>query len=243
MKVYIGKYPNTWWSTRRWAEDIHARRHGKDWGWEVKEEEYDWVDRLIERVADAWQSVLNVTINQIAKRRTRKIKIRIDPSDTWGMDHTLGMIILPMLKQLKATKHGSQWVDDEDVPHLVKKKTKKSSDSVRRNVRALDMGEEEDQHADVHVRWEWVLDEMIWAFEQVNAEDDGRSNYYVPYEEGEEVERVRWKDSETGEWHDMLTEEEARKIGKFDHDLQKKYQARISNGLKLFGKYYQGLWD
>jgi hypothetical protein len=32
--------------------------------------------------------------------------IKIDKHDTWGMDTTLATIILPMLKQLKATKHG-----------------------------------------------------------------------------------------------------------------------------------------
>lgn len=244
MKVYIGGYPNNWWTTREWANNIHARRHGKEFGWEVDEEEYDWVDRLVERVADVWQSVLNHTINPVLRRfYKRKIKIRIDPSDTWGMDHTLGMIILPMLKQLKATKHGSQWVDDEDVPHMVKnkKKSKKKAAPVG-DIHAVDMGEE-DQHSDVHARWDWVLDEMIWAFEQVNAEDEGRSNYYVPYKEGEEVERVRWKDSKTGEYHYMMTEEEARKMGKYDPKLQKVYQKRVSNGLRLFGKYYQGLWD
>jgi hypothetical protein len=46
----------------------------------------------------------------------RKIDIRIDTHDTWSMDHTLGLIILPMLKQLKETKHGSPFVDDVDVP-------------------------------------------------------------------------------------------------------------------------------
>ena len=36
----------------------------------------------------------------------RKIKIQIDKWDTYSMDHTLAMIIYPMLLQLKATKHG-----------------------------------------------------------------------------------------------------------------------------------------
>lgn len=243
MYVKIGKYPDTWWSTREWANNIHARRHGKEFGWEVDNDEYDWVDNAVEAFADFWQDVLNLTVNQIVKRRKRKIKIKIHDYDTWSMDHTLGMIILPMLKQLKATKHGSQWVDDEDVPHLVKKKGKKVESEGPRNVRALDMGEEEDQHSDVHVRWDWVLDEMIWAFEQVNAEDEGRSHYYVPYKEGEKLQRIRWKDSKTGEYHYMLTEEEERKMGRFDPELQKAYQKRVSNGLRLFGKYYQGLWD
>ena len=49
----------------------------------------------------------------------RKIVIHIDDYDTWSMDHTLAPIIAPMLKQLKATKHGAPFVDDEDVPeHL-----------------------------------------------------------------------------------------------------------------------------
>ena len=47
--------------------------------------------------------------------KKRKIKIRIDPYDTWSMDHTLALIIVPMLKQLKARQHGAPNVDDEDV--------------------------------------------------------------------------------------------------------------------------------
>ena len=29
----------------------------------------------------------------------------------------------------------------------------------------------------------------------------------------------------------------------FDDEGYKKHQERITNGLKLFGKYYQALWD
>ena len=36
----------------------------------------------------------------------RKVDIQIDPWDTWGLDHTLSLIIVPCLKQLKATSHG-----------------------------------------------------------------------------------------------------------------------------------------
>lgn len=243
MKVYIGKYPNNWWTTRNWAERVIAHRNGKEFGFEVDEEDYDWVDRLVSDIASHWQSVLNVTINPILRKfYKRKIKIRIDHYDTWGMDTTLGYIILPMLRQLKATKHGSPWVEDADVPHLVKnKKTKKAKKSPP-NIRALDT-DEEDQHSDVHVRWEWVLDEMIWAFEQVISDDDGRSNYYVPYGPDEEIERgCFWKES-TGEKRYLLTEEESRKIGRYDPDLAKAYQQRVNRGLTFFGKYYQNLWD
>lgn len=241
MKVYIGKYPNTHWSAGSWRDDIIARRHGKECEWEVDEAEYDWVDRAVCDFAKFWQSVLNLTVNKIVRHRKRKIKIRIDRHDTWSMDHTLGLIILPMLKQLKATKHGSPWVEDVDVPHLVKNDDTKKAKKSPANVRALSL-DEEDQHADVHVRWEWVLDEMIWAFEQVIDENEGSDYYRVPYKEGEKLERIYFTSS-NGEKEYLLTEEEARKIGRYDADLAKAYHQRVNRGLALFGKYYQNLWD
>ena len=38
--------------------------------------------------------------------KERKVNIRIDKWDTWGMDSTLALIIEPMLKQLKDTQNG-----------------------------------------------------------------------------------------------------------------------------------------
>jgi hypothetical protein len=52
---------------------------------------------------------------------TKQIEyVKIDPWDTWSMDHTLAPIILPMLKQLKATKHGAPYVDLDDRPEELK---------------------------------------------------------------------------------------------------------------------------
>ena len=39
-------------------------------------------------------------------RKNRATRVEIEPHDTWSMDHTLAMIIHPMLVQLKATAHG-----------------------------------------------------------------------------------------------------------------------------------------
>ena len=50
----------------------------------------------------------------IDSKKKRTIKIHIDEWDTWNMDHTLSLIIVPMLKQLKETKHGAPGVDDDD---------------------------------------------------------------------------------------------------------------------------------
>lgn len=233
MRVHIGDYPNNHWSCDHFFESIIARRHGKEFGFEVDVKDYDRVDHFLDKLSVFWQGVLNATINKLLRNRKRKISVHIDPHDTWGMDTTLAHIILPMLKQLKTTKHGSPWVDDEDVPHLIKKKKrgKKKSD------------EEEDQHADAHERWDWVMDEMIWAFEQIVDPDEGRSHYYIPYEDGEEVHRMGFTNSTTGETLYLMTEEEERKLGRYDPDLHKKYQERVNRGLRLFGKYYQGLWD
>jgi hypothetical protein len=227
MKVYLGPYPDTWWTTRLWKEKIIARRHGKEFCFEVDEKDYDRVDRAVERFAEMWQSVLNVTINKIVRHRKRKIKVRIDYHDVWSADHTLALIIHPLLIKLKEHKHGSPYVDPEDALHIGKGEE-------------TDFGHSDDK---IHDRWEWVLDEIIWTFGEIISEDEGMKHYYVPYADDEEVERLGWKDSKTGEMKYMQTIEEAREMGKFDPDLHKAYNDRIANGLRLFGKYYRGLWD
>lgn len=89
---------------------------------------------------------LDAFITKINDRRKRKINVKIDPYDVWSMDHTLSLIVAPMLKQLKEQKHGSGQVEDEDVP-------------------------DEYQQADVHERWDWVLDEMIHAFNTIRNDE------------------------------------------------------------------------
>lgn len=81
----------------------------------------------------------------------QKRKIRIDNYDTWSMDSTLAHIILPMLLQLTKTKHGSPITDKSDVPFELQ-------------------GEHEDA---VHDRWDWIMSEMIYAFDaKVNDMDE-----------------------------------------------------------------------
>lgn len=134
----------------------------------------------------------------------QKIKVSLDPWDTWNMDFTLAHIVLPMLKQLQATKQGSAVVDDEDVPHLPKKLLA-SNESMQYDLFA---SEEQDElsWAQYVERWQWVLEEMIYAFDcKVNKD-----------------EVYMWE----------MTREELEQE-----------QKRISNGFRLFGKYYEGLWD
>ena len=118
------------------------------------------------------------------------VYVHIDRWDTWSMDHTLAQIVLPMLKQLAKEKHGSPMVDAEDVPFELQ-------------------GDTEKHDYLIHDRWDWVMKEMIYAFDcKVNQEEVYmRFDYKLHREEMEAEEK------------------------------------RISNGYRLFGKYYEGLWD
>ena len=73
-------------------------------------------------------------------------------------------------------------------------------------------------------RWNEILDEMIWAFEQ-KCRDHWEDDYYGDYDEdqknGSMVGSFKW----------------------IDHEGLKTHQERMSNGFRLFGKYYENLWD
>jgi hypothetical protein len=170
------------------------------------------------------------------------------------MDNTLAYIILPMLKQLKATKHGSPYVDQEDLPpelRLTKRETKVHDNG--HWDKKLKATEEEIDAASkkFHAQFDWVLDQMIWSFEQELDEDEGHKSYYDPYLPDEEVEppmkhhviddegNVIEKDSQ----FDWDTVEWRRKMGKFNKEKYNAYQERKQRGFTLFGKYYQSLWD
>ena len=87
------------------------------------------------------------------------VEVQIDKQDTWGMDYTLAHVILPMLIQLKETKHGSPCTDDEDVPEELRS----TSAEPKENKWDID--------SNFHARWNWIMDEMIWAFTE-KCEDD-----------------------------------------------------------------------
>lgn len=146
----------------------------------------------------------------------RVVNIHIDDYDTWNMDSTLAKIILPMLKQLKETKTGSPQVDDEDLPEELRNTGPNIYDSQK----SFDF---EDNYENMHwkhfeLRWDWIMNEMIWAFEQYNT--DWEDQYFFT---GKDVTATIRKD--------------------WDVKGHEKHHNRIKNGLRLFGKYYEGLWD
>ena len=202
MKVYLSKYRYHWISPYTVLEKVFFWR----------EIDYDepiidkWSDRLAP-ICQGIQKVLDFIHPKINY-------VKIDRWDTWSMDYTLSHVIVPMLKQLKETKHGSPFVDDEDVPEELK------STSAPPKENDYDIDENHFK------RWDWALNEMIWAFEQ-NLDHDSEDKFF---------DHAEWDEKEKDFGKNL------HKI-KIDQAGLKVHQDRKANGFRLFGKYYQGLWD
>ena len=215
MKVYLSGYRNHWLSPYTILEKVFFWR------------EIDYDEPIIERLSNiltppckAWQAILNFVHPKIEY-------VKIDRYDTWSMDHTLAHIILPMLKQLKRDKHGSPCVDDEDVPEELRSTAAPAKES--------------EWHTDENwfKRWDWIMDEMIFAFE-CKLDD----SWEDAFREGE----IDWKTvpcawDENGKTTLYKSEDGPNHTYKCDYDGMKVVNDRIQNGFRLFGKYYQGLWD
>ena len=100
------------------------------------------------------------------------VEVHIDEFDVWNLDATLSHIILPSLKKLKEIKHGSPIVDPEDVPYPLNL----GGDLSEPNFPQMDLfvtEEFKDEVWDMYEkRWNWVMDEMIYAFEFIADSTD-----------------------------------------------------------------------
>ena len=202
MKVYLSKYRYHWISPYTVLEKVFFWR----------EIDYDepiidkWSDRLTP-ICQGIQKVLDFIHPKINY-------VKIDRWDTWSMDYTLSFIVVPMLKQLKETKHGAPFVDDEDVPE----EFKSTSAPPKEN--------EWDTDENHFKRWDWALNEMIWSFEQ-NLDTNSEEKFF---------DHAEWDEKEKDFGKNL------HKI-KIDQPGLKAHQDRKANGFRLFGKYFQGLWD
>jgi hypothetical protein len=208
MKVWISNYRNHWLSPYTILERV---LFWLDWN-SISYDE-PWVERWANRLEPACKM-----LQWISERvRPRVEYVKLDRWDTWSMDHTLATIIVPMLQQLQATKHGAPIVDDEDVPEELRSTSAPATEN------------EWDTDANHFLRWDWVLAEMIWAFEQKVKDDD---------------ESAFFDHSECGDIKDFIKDtNEYLGKSKVDWDGLTRHQERKQNGFRLFGKYYQALWD
>jgi len=216
MKIKIGNYPS------RLTCNIHTRYMEKKYGWlygsaaapPTRFENY------LEVLDDSIQRVYNVINWAWFDRRTQKINVHIDRWDTWSMDHTLAPIILPMLVQLKENNQGAPNVTPSDVP-------KELRASKKQRVKYGKKGDVDPNH---FKRWDWIMDEMIWAFEQ-KCRDNWEGDYYE-YKEIDPTEAE--EDTETLFGLKLVWE---------DREGQLAHQTRMTNGFRLFGVYLENLWD
>ena len=223
MKVYISGYRNHWLSPYHILEFVCFWEKNNDVFYNLEDKPnapYEkWVN-FLDPICKAMAKVMDVIHPKVDY-------VKIDYWDTWSMDHTLGQIALPMLKQLKDKKHGSPCVDDEDVPEELKS----TSAPAKENEWDVD-----DNH---FKRWDWVMDEMIFAFEHhINKE------WEEAYRSGEfDHKSVACEWYENGKPKMFRLEEGPKHTYKADYEGMRVVEDRIKNGFRLFGKYYQGLWD
>lgn len=138
---------------------------------------------------------------------------------------------LALLRQLYAKNHSAPLVDDIDVPEELKSTSAPPKEN------------EWDTDQNHFKRWNWVMDEMIFAFESKLDESwkkAFRSGNFdkisVPIDyHGNEIPKLeaklfRWEDG-------------ANHTFQCDYDGMRVVEERIQNGFRLFGRYYQNLWD
>jgi len=231
MKVKIGPYVNYIGPYKIadklffWHEKYPEDELEKRWDYKFHNDFAEWL-------AETWVDDLCQWINET---RQRKVKIHIDHYDIWSMYSTLALIILPMLKKLSQEKHGSPMVELSDVPLEMRFIETEDYDSQL----TFDFYQDselcnQNVQCNIHSRWEWIINEMIWAFEQLQPDSNWEDQYWIIKPELD----LSKSDSSNG-----VSPVVWKVKGECDWDGRTKHQERITNGLRLFGTYFQALWD
>jgi len=139
----------------------------------------------------------------------------------------IGTYYFANAETIKETNHGAPFVDDEDVPEEL------------RSTSAPPKENEWDTDANHFKRFEWVMDEMIWAFEQL-VDDDNDAQFHSG---NSDLKTVPCEWDEEGEPKMYSLEHGPNHTSVFDKEGYDKHNERIQNGLRLFGRYYRNLWD
>lgn len=209
MRVKIGPYLR-WWGPYQIANLLLGNpKETYDWTTGQPEtKRLQWADKLGDWLASTKFADLCQWIHD---RRKRNVYVRIDNYDVWNMDETLRLIIGPMLVKLRENKHGSGFVDDCDVPA---------------ELRATSAPAVDEWHSDgnMHKRYDWLLDELVWAF---TADHEAAMHKFYDY-------------SAVSKHSSVEAQIKSMRVDRAGVDA---YQARLQRAYCLFGKYYQTLWD
>lgn len=147
MRINIGPYPD-WIGPYQIAQKILF--------WKDKYEDdivHDFGKFLAED-KNGNPSMLNRFCNWVDRKKKRKIKIKIDPYDTWNVDSTLSPVIHAILVEFVKDVPSTASVDREDVPEELHSTYGEYNESD---------GGFSTQYS--HEAWLYVLNEMIYAFD------------------------------------------------------------------------------
>jgi len=227
MKVQIGNY-RSYFSPYTIVESFT---------WLLGEERIEKItdSKLFEKISDFAQPAF-AWFDEVKPSRIEKGKI--DRWDHWSADHTLSLIIVPLLTELRKNLHGAPFVDDADVPECLRTSSAKP----------LTKKEKENGHVDEfhHQRWEYVIDKIIWAMTQIR-DDEWQSQFHTGKSD------ITWKEvpcsldkddplaSDDDVCHEMI--QGPNDTSHFDNEGYTKFSAEIDEGTKLFGKYFRNLWS
>lgn len=139
----------------------------------------------------------NTKIGSWLRRRSyrtdQKRYVKIDQWDVADAHFNLALIIAPLLVEMRKEKLGAPFTKAADAPMF-----------------SGDDGYDED-------RWNWILNEMIFAFSAI-IDPERESQFYFKTESG------------------------SKQAYDVDIEAQMVYEDRVANGLRLFGVYFQDLW-
>jgi len=168
----------------------------------------------------------------------RKIEVRIDNYDTWSADHTLAVIIGPLLRSMKAKKQGipGAFLSDEYNTLVSSEAFWAENGEGPLNTKATLLLDNASN------KWEEALDHMIWAFEEY-VKDDWDEQYWSGEHGKWDVEKTdkTYPNPITG-----VEEPTYRMLDTgtrtCDWDARKKHWDRVQEGIDLFAKNFQNLW-
>lgn len=214
MKINIGPYNSDIIPVRQWVRNYEYMRRPDTCYF--PEKDYTKIDKFVFGFFDTLADFIR-PLNRWSNNRKRKVEVHVDNYDVWSADHTLSLIIAPVLKKLKECQHGHPSVDNKDLPKELRSKK-----------------DEE--------RWNYVLDEMIWAFEQ-HSHDDSTSQFHHNADQLDMVFEPLSEDTGKGAVKIINQKDPTKPAYWVDREGIAKHEARMDNGRRLFAKYYRSLWD
>ena len=152
----------------------------------------------------------------------RKNEVKVDRYDSWSADWTIAQIAAPLLVQLQETKHGAPFVDDEDVPEEL------------RSTACAPKENEWDTDENHFKRWDWVLEEMIYAMQEIANDKENEPEMF------RHIGDMVTEENPDGTF--TMVSSGVERIPEME-EPNRQYHKRIQRGCVLFGKYFQNLWD